>query len=138
MSIVLFALAVLGILTAIMLYVYRIQSHKFSTYAGTEAVILDVEYHRDKVSEYHRVVVRYRYNGNEYVEKLGYYNPGMYIGQKISILVEPDTPWKILSPGSLALLRVVIIIFSTLFVSLLSCFILICIKKYPARTYVGN
>lgn len=129
MLIVLFMSAVFGILTFAMLYVYRMQSHKFSTCVGTEAIILDVESHRDRVSEYHNAVVRYNFNGREYVENLGYYYSGMYIGQRISILVDPDAPWIILSSGSLTVLRIVIIVSSTAFISLLTCFILFFMRR---------
>lgn len=50
-----------------------------------------------KTYSHHDVYVEYEYEGNDYKNRLNYWNSNMYEGKEISAYIEPDNPQKIYS-----------------------------------------
>ncbi len=68
------------------------------------AEITDIDTHRErrgsKTKTYHDVYIEYDYNGRHYSEELSYYSSGMAVGDKITVLIDPDKPERNMSdPG---------------------------------------
>jgi len=68
------------------------------------AIITDIDSHGDSDSNtQHTVYVKYKVDGLEYNESLGYYSTGMSVGQEIPIYYKPESPNRIMADSSILL-----------------------------------
>nr|WP_300812299.1 DUF3592 domain-containing protein [uncultured Acetatifactor sp.] len=82
----------------------------------------------------HNVYVTYQYDGRVYEDiELNFYRSGMYEGQEIPLLCDPENPGHVKSPGSMLLLEIVFLLIGILFMGIALVFIAVSRNKARRR-----
>ena len=82
----------------------------------------------------HNVYVTYQYGGRIYEDiELNFYRSGMYEGQEISLLCDPENPGHVKSPGGMLLLEMVFLLIGILFMGIALVFIAVSRNKARRR-----
>lgn len=82
----------------------------------------------------HNVYVTYQYDGRIYEDiELNFYRSGMYEGQEISLLCDPENPGHVKSPGGMLLLEMVFLLIGILFMGIALVFIAVSRNKARRR-----
>ncbi|WP_300571023.1 DUF3592 domain-containing protein [uncultured Acetatifactor sp.] len=82
----------------------------------------------------HNVYVTYQYDGRVYEDiELNFYRSGMYEGQEIPLLCDPENPGHVKSPGGMLLLEIVFLLIGILFMGIALVFIAVSRNKARRR-----
>lgn len=82
----------------------------------------------------HNVYVTYQYDGRVYEDiELNFYRSGMYEGQEIPLLCDPENPGHVKSPGGMLLLEMVFLLIGILFMGIALVFIAVSRNKARRR-----
>ena len=82
----------------------------------------------------HNVYVTYQYDGRVYEDiELNFYRSGMYEGQEIPLLCDPENPGHVKSPGGMLLLEMVFLLIGILFMGIALEFIAVSRNKARRR-----
>lgn len=82
----------------------------------------------------HNVYVTYQYDGRVYEDiELNFYRSGMYEGQEIPLLCNPENPGHVKSPGGMLLLEMVFLLIGILFMGIALVFIAVSRNKARRR-----
>ena len=82
----------------------------------------------------HNVYVTYQYDGRVYEDiELNFYRSGMYEGQEIPLLCDPENPGHVKSPGGMLLLEIVFLLIGILFMGIALVFIAVFRNKARRR-----
>lgn len=82
----------------------------------------------------HNVYVTYQYDGRVYEDiELNFYRSGMYEGQEISLLCDPENPGHVKSPGGMLLLKMVFLLIGILFMGIALVFMAVSLTKAHRR-----
>jgi hypothetical protein len=82
----------------------------------------------------HNVYVTYQYGGRIYEDiELNFYRSGMYEGQEISLLCDPENPGHVKSPGGMLLLKMVFLLIGILFMGIALVFMAVSLTKAHRR-----
>lgn len=87
------------------------------------ATIVDIqsEYTIKRNTKQHttHVYVSYEYDGVQYEHiSIGYHSINMYVGKEITLLCDPDNPYKIYSDNGIIIISVVLIVMGLVFIAL--------------------
>lgn len=88
-----------------------------STAEEISGTITRIESYRDADNELsHRVYVSYQYDGKTYEDiSLGYYSSGMYEGEEIELLCDPEKPGRVKTSFSNIMVSLVFVLIGTVF-----------------------